>query len=75
MKWYTIWILIHVIALALLKSSICMIIWRIASVLCGMLMALIFLLALVWASFFVTFNRRAALLLPRRAQMGDPSCT
>ncbi|KAK7714300.1 hypothetical protein SLS64_004400 [Diaporthe eres] len=55
MKWYTIWILIYVIGLALLKSSICMMIWRIASVRRGMRMTLIFLLSLVWASFFVTF--------------------
>lgn len=55
MKWYTIWILIYVIGLALLKSSICMMIWRIASVRRGMRITLIFLLSLVWASFFVTF--------------------
>ncbi|KAL2288332.1 hypothetical protein FJTKL_04376 [Diaporthe vaccinii] len=55
MKWYTIWILIYVIGLALLKSSICTMIWRIASVRRGMRMTLIFLLSLVWASFFVTF--------------------
>lgn len=55
MKYFTIWILVYVVGLALIKSSICTTIWRIASVRRGMAAAVCCLFGLVWASFVVTF--------------------
>jgi hypothetical protein len=55
MKWYVIWILQYVMALALVKSSICLTIMRIASTRKGLRISVYVLLALTWASFFVTF--------------------
>jgi hypothetical protein len=55
MKWYMIWILHYVMALALVKSSICLTIWRIAENQRGLRVAIWILLGLTWASFFVTF--------------------
>jgi hypothetical protein len=55
MKYYTIWILIYVVALATVKSSICITILRIASNKLNMRIAVYVLLAVTWASFFITF--------------------
>lgn len=55
MKWYVIWILQYVMALALVKSSICLTILRIASNRKALRISVYVLLALTWASFLVTF--------------------
>ena len=55
MKWYLIWILQYVAALALVKSSICLTILRIASTRKALRISVYVLLGLTWASFFVTF--------------------
>lgn len=54
-KAFTIWILQYVVCLALIKSSICVTLLRIAKTKRGMEIALWCLLCVVWASFFVTF--------------------
>ncbi|ROW14223.1 hypothetical protein VPNG_04225 [Cytospora leucostoma] len=55
MKYFTIWILVYVVGLALIKSSICTTIWRIANVRHCMRVTVYVLFGLVWASFLVTF--------------------
>ncbi|KAL5118193.1 hypothetical protein ACEQ8H_003865 [Pleosporales sp. CAS-2024a] len=55
MKYYIIWILIYVLALATVKSSICMTIMRIASTNARLRITVYLLLAVTWASFFITF--------------------
>lgn len=55
MKWYIIWILQYVAALALVKSSICVTIFRIAGRQTPLRLAIWALLGLTWASFLVTF--------------------
>lgn len=55
MKWYVIWILQYVMALGLVKSSICLTIMRIAGTRKGLRISIYVLLGLTWASFFVTF--------------------
>ena len=55
MKYFTIWILVYVIGLALIKSSICMTIYRISNVRRGARITVYCLFGLVWASFLVTF--------------------
>ncbi|ROW07897.1 hypothetical protein VMCG_03517 [Cytospora schulzeri] len=67
MKYFTIWILVYVVGLALIKSSICTTIWRIASVRRGMSIAVYFLFGLVWASFVVTFVGMLLYCTPIRA--------
>ena len=54
-KIYVVWILLYVVALATVKSSVCITIRRIASIQKPMRIAVWCLLALTWASFFVTF--------------------
>jgi uncharacterized membrane protein YhaH (DUF805 family) len=54
-KYYIIWILLYVIALATIKSSVCITIRRIASVQKPMKITVWVLLAVTWASFAVTF--------------------
>lgn len=54
MKYYTIWILVYVTGLAQVKSSICMMMWRIGSVRREVRLTLYVLLGLVWASFLVS---------------------
>ncbi|CAN8097806.1 unnamed protein product [Discula destructiva] len=54
-KYYIIWILLYVIGLAQIKSSICVMIWRIGNQRKAVRVTLYFLLGLVWASFLVTF--------------------
>lgn len=55
MKYYIIWILMYVVGLALVKSAICITIQRIASTRKGLIYTVWALLAVTWASFFVTF--------------------
>ncbi|KAI1246372.1 hypothetical protein MGN70_013271 [Eutypa lata] len=55
MKAYTIWILMYVVCLALIKSSVCTTLLRIAKIKLGMAIAVWCLLGVVWASFMVTF--------------------
>jgi hypothetical protein len=55
LKYYIIWILVYVFALATVKSSICITIMRIASQKMNMRITVYALLAVTWASFFITF--------------------
>ncbi|CRK24752.1 hypothetical protein BN1723_013378 [Verticillium longisporum] len=55
MKFYIIWILTYVWALAIVKSSICVTIQRIADTQRIMRISVWILLAITWASFLVTF--------------------
>jgi hypothetical protein len=55
MKYYIIWILTYVLALATVKSSICVTIMRIASTKMNLRITVYVLLAITWASFFITF--------------------
>ncbi|KAI5927933.1 hypothetical protein F4810DRAFT_645953 [Camillea tinctor] len=54
-KYFTIWILVYVHALATIKSSVCITILRIAGANNKMRIAIWVLLAITWASYFVTF--------------------
>lgn len=54
-KYFTIWILVYVHALATIKSSICITILRIAGTRRTMRIAVWVLLAITWASYLVTF--------------------
>lgn len=67
MKYFTIWILVYVVGLALIKSSICTTIWRISSVRHSMRVTVYFLFGLVWASFLVTFVGMLLYCSPIRA--------
>ncbi|KUI70258.1 hypothetical protein VM1G_05934 [Cytospora mali] len=83
MKFFTIWILVYVVGLALIKSSICTTIWRIAHVRHSMRITVYSLFGLVWASFIVTFvgmllycmpiqaNWDTSLLLEHKAHCGS----
>lgn len=55
LKYYIIWILTYVLALATVKSSICITIMRIASTKINLRITVYVLLAITWASFFITF--------------------
>lgn len=55
LKYYIIWILVYVLALATVKSSICITIMRIASQKMNMRLTVYALLFVTWASFFITF--------------------
>ncbi|KAF1916849.1 hypothetical protein BDU57DRAFT_595411 [Ampelomyces quisqualis] len=55
LKYYIIWILIYVLALATVKSSICITILRIASTKINLRITVYVLLFVTWASFFITF--------------------
>jgi hypothetical protein len=55
MKYYIIWILVYVLALATVKSSICITIMRIASTKLNLRITVYALLGITWASFFITF--------------------
>lgn len=55
MEFYIIWILVYVGALALVKSSACVSIYRISVATTGFRIAVWCLLFVLWASFFVTF--------------------
>ncbi|KAL7628345.1 hypothetical protein AAE478_002547 [Parahypoxylon ruwenzoriense] len=54
-KYFTIWILVYVHALATVKSSVCITILRIAGTRTAMRIAIWTLLAITWASYLVTF--------------------
>jgi uncharacterized membrane protein YhaH (DUF805 family) len=54
-KYYVIWILVYVVALATVKSSICITIRRIASTQKPLKITVWCLLAVTWASFLITF--------------------
>lgn len=54
-KYYLIWILVYVVALATIKSSICITIRRIASIKRSLRITVWVLLVVTWASFLVTF--------------------
>jgi hypothetical protein len=55
MKYYIIWILMYVVGLALVKSSVCITIQRIASTKKSLVYTVWALLAVTWASFLITF--------------------
>ncbi|KAJ4311534.1 hypothetical protein N0V94_007906 [Neodidymelliopsis sp. IMI 364377] len=54
-KYYIIWILLYVVALATIKSSVCITIRRIASIKKPLKITVWVLLSVTWASFLVTF--------------------
>ncbi|KNG49627.1 integral membrane protein [Stemphylium lycopersici] len=63
-KYYLIWILVYVVALATVKSSVCITIRRIASIKKPMRITVWVLLAVTWASFLVTFAGTLAYCQP-----------
>jgi hypothetical protein len=67
MKYYIIWILTYVLALATVKSSICITILRIASTKINLRITVYVLLAVTWASFFITFIGTLLYCRPVRA--------
>jgi len=67
MKLYIIWILMYVIALALVKSSVCMTIQRITSTRISLRITIWILLAITWASFSITFVGTLTYCQPVRA--------
>lgn len=67
MKYYIIWILMYVVGLALVKSSICITIQRIASTRKGVVYTVWALLAVTWASFLITFLGTLLYCQPVRA--------
>jgi hypothetical protein len=81
MKYYVIWILTYVVALATIKSSICVTILRIASMKTNLHIAVYVLLGITWASFFITFigtltycNPPEAIWTPQIVISGEGSC-
>ncbi|KAJ4992077.1 hypothetical protein SVAN01_02398 [Stagonosporopsis vannaccii] len=67
LKYYIVWILVYVVALAIVKSSICMTIQRIASTKKALVYTVWALLAVTWASFFITFLGTLLYCQPVRA--------
>lgn len=67
MQFYIIWILTYVVALATVKSSICITILRIASSKMNLRVTVYVLLAITWASFFITFAGTLAYCQPVEA--------
>ncbi|KAL0933894.1 uncharacterized protein CTRU02_210693 [Colletotrichum truncatum] len=55
LKIYIVWILLYVVALALVKSSVCITIQRIVTTNKALRITIWVLLGLTWASFFITF--------------------
>ncbi|KAI8933401.1 hypothetical protein NX059_010016 [Plenodomus lindquistii] len=81
MKYYIIWILTYVLALATVKSSICITIMRIASTNSSLRITVHILLGITWASFFVTFigtlvycRPIRAIWLPQLILSGEGTC-
>jgi hypothetical protein len=81
MKYYIIWILVYVVALATVKSSICITIMRIASMKANLRYTVYALLSIVWASFFITFigtllycRPVSAIWSPQLIMSGKGSC-
>jgi hypothetical protein len=66
-KYYMIWILVYVVALATVKSSVCITIRRIASIKRPMRITVWVLLAVTWCSFLVTFIGTLAYCQPVRS--------
>ncbi|KAJ4410785.1 hypothetical protein N0V91_001713 [Didymella pomorum] len=66
-KYYLIWILVYVVALATVKSSVCITIRRIASIKRPMRITVWVLLAVTWCSFLVTFIGTLAYCQPVRS--------
>lgn len=71
-KIYVVWILLYVVALATVKSSVCITIRRIASIQKPMRIAVWCLLALTWASFLVTFIGTITYCNPTRSLCKQP---
>ncbi|KAF9699838.1 hypothetical protein EKO04_002336 [Ascochyta lentis] len=67
MKYYIIWILMYVVGLAMVKSSICITIQRIASTKRALVYTVWVLLAVTWASFLITFLGTLLYCRPVRA--------
>ncbi|UPX11605.1 uncharacterized protein EKO05_0002202 [Ascochyta rabiei] len=67
LKYYIIWILMYVVGLAMVKSSICITIQRIASTRRALVYTVWVLLAVTWASFLVTFLGTLLYCRPVRA--------
>ena len=67
MKYYIIWILMYVVALATVKSSICITIQRIAFTKKTLVYTIWALLAVTWASFLITFLGTLLYCRPVRA--------
>jgi hypothetical protein len=67
MKYYIIWILMYVVGLAMVKSSICITIQRIASTKKALVYTVWVLLAVTWASFLITFLGTLLYCRPVRA--------
>lgn len=67
MKYYIIWILMYVVGLAMVKSSICITIQRIASTRKGLIYTIWALLAVTWVSFLITFLGTLLYCQPVRA--------
>jgi hypothetical protein len=81
MKFYIVWILTYVLALATVKSSICITIMRIAQTNTNLRIAILSLLAVTWASFFITFigtllycRPVSAIWTPRLISSGEATC-
>ncbi|KAF6835132.1 integral membrane protein [Colletotrichum musicola] len=81
LKIYIVWILNYVVALALVKSSVCLTIQRIVTTDRGLRIAVWVLLGLTWASFFVTFigtllycKPVEALWMPQMILAGTGTC-
>ena len=71
-KIYVVWILLYVVALATVKSSVCITIRRIASIQKPMRIAVWCLLALTCASFLVTFIGTITYCNPTRSLCEQP---
>ncbi|KAH6638159.1 hypothetical protein C7974DRAFT_432869 [Boeremia exigua] len=67
MKYYIIWILMYVVGLAMVKSSICITIQRIASTKKALVYSVWVLLAVTWMSFLITFLGTLLYCRPVRA--------
>ncbi|TDZ16400.1 Satratoxin biosynthesis SC1 cluster protein 4 [Colletotrichum orbiculare MAFF 240422] len=81
LKIYIVWILNYVVALALVKSSVCLTIQRIITTDRGLKITVWVLLGLTWASFFITFvgtllycRPVQALWTPQMILAGEGTC-
>jgi hypothetical protein len=81
LKYYIIWILMYVIALAIIKSSVCITILRIATTKKSLCIATWGLLVITWCSFLVTFlgtllycRPVSAVWLPQLILSGNGTC-
>jgi hypothetical protein len=81
LKYYIIWILMYVVALGLVKSSVCLTILRIASTKRPLRLTVWVLLGVTWCSFLITFSGTLlycqpvrAIWSPRLIQSGEGHC-